>query len=76
MTPTGHVMPVCGTPCWVNLMTRNLHATQDFYSAVLGWEFRPGATSPSPATGCPWAEATEKPVPRLPGRNSHPRTAE
>ncbi|WP_392667523.1 VOC family protein [Streptomyces sp. LN785] len=29
-------------PCWVNLMTRDLKSAQDFYSAVLGWEFRAG----------------------------------
>ncbi|MFD7528698.1 MULTISPECIES: VOC family protein [unclassified Streptomyces] len=29
-------------PCWVNLMTRDLRAAQEFYSAVLGWTFRPG----------------------------------
>ena len=68
MTPTGHVMPVCGTPCWVNLMTRNLHATQDFYSAVLGWEFRPGSLG----TGFSVASAHGQPVAGLgevaPGR--------
>ncbi|MGA5558025.1 VOC family protein [Streptomyces lavendulocolor] len=32
---------VFGAPCWVSLMTRDLRAAQDFYGAVLGWEFRP-----------------------------------
>lgn len=58
MTPTAHVMPVCGTPCWVNLMTRNLRVTQDFYSAVLGWEFRPGSLG----TGFSVAFAHGRPV--------------
>ncbi|WP_328885384.1 VOC family protein [Streptomyces sp. NBC_00316] len=43
MTSTGHITPVCGTPCWVNRMTRDLRAMQDFYSAVLGWTFGPGS---------------------------------
>ncbi|WNO68101.1 VOC family protein [Streptomyces sp. AM2-3-1] len=68
MTPTGHVTPVCGTPCWVNLMTRNLRATQDFYSVVLGWEFRPGNLG----TGFSVASAHGQPVAGLgevaPGR--------
>ncbi|MDN3293293.1 VOC family protein [Streptomyces ficellus] len=37
-TSTGTVY---GAPCWVSLMTRDLHAAQDFYGAVMGWEFRP-----------------------------------
>ncbi|MCS0636731.1 VOC family protein [Streptomyces sp. LP05-1] len=32
---------VFGAPCWVNLMTRDLRAAQEFYAAVLGWRFRP-----------------------------------
>ncbi|MDX3851933.1 VOC family protein [Streptomyces sp. AK02-01A] len=31
-----------GTPCWVSLMVHGLAATQDFYEALFGWEFRPG----------------------------------
>lgn len=31
-----------GTPCWVSLMVHGLAATQDFYGALFGWEFRPG----------------------------------
>ncbi|MCX4680871.1 VOC family protein [Streptomyces sp. NBC_01433] len=31
-----------GAPCWVNLMTRDLVAAQQFYGDVLGWTFRPG----------------------------------
>src|SRR5262249_2786348 len=30
----------CGAPCWVSLTSRDLEATQDFYQAVLGWEWR------------------------------------
>ncbi|MGX2994079.1 VOC family protein [Streptomyces sp. JNUCC 64] len=31
-----------GTPCWVSLRTHGTTATQDFYHALFGWEFRPG----------------------------------
>ncbi|MDI3418771.1 VOC family protein [Streptomyces luteolus] len=31
-----------GTPCWVSLMVHGLGATQEFYGALFGWEFRPG----------------------------------
>ncbi|WP_433545297.1 VOC family protein [Streptomyces sp. CA-294286] len=31
-----------GTPCWVSLMVHQLPATQEFYGALFGWEFRPG----------------------------------
>ncbi|MFE9557316.1 VOC family protein [Streptomyces sp. NPDC006692] len=31
-----------GTPCWVSLMVHGLAATQEFYGALFGWEFRPG----------------------------------
>ncbi|POX41077.1 glyoxalase/bleomycin resistance/extradiol dioxygenase family protein [Streptomyces sp. Ru73] len=33
---------VPGTPCWVSLMVHGMATTQDFYSALFGWEFRPG----------------------------------
>lgn len=33
--------PVFGAPCWVGLATPQLEPTQEFYSAVLGWTFRP-----------------------------------
>ncbi|MGW3085292.1 VOC family protein [Streptomyces sp. NPDC001108] len=32
--------PTPGTPCWVNLMARNLEKAQGFYSEIMGWEFR------------------------------------
>ncbi|MET9653276.1 VOC family protein [Streptomyces sp. NPDC006460] len=32
---------VFGAPCWVSLLTRDLEAAQNFYGAVLGWDFRP-----------------------------------
>ncbi|MEU7281624.1 VOC family protein [Streptomyces sp. NPDC045431] len=32
---------VYGAPCWVSLMTHDLSAAQKFYSAVLGWTYRP-----------------------------------
>ncbi|MGW1892984.1 VOC family protein [Streptomyces sp. NPDC002004] len=31
-----------GMPCWVSLMVHGMTATQDFYHALFGWEFRPG----------------------------------
>ncbi|MBD0418157.1 VOC family protein [Streptomyces sp. TRM S81-3] len=31
-----------GAPCWVSLMVHGLAATQRFYGALFGWEFRPG----------------------------------
>ncbi|MEB8343140.1 VOC family protein [Streptomyces endophyticus] len=31
-----------GTPCWVSLMVHGMDATQEFYGALFGWEFRPG----------------------------------
>ncbi|GGZ36802.1 VOC family protein [Streptomyces poonensis] len=31
-----------GTPCWVSLMVHRVAATQEFYGALFGWEFRPG----------------------------------
>ncbi|MCX4642618.1 VOC family protein [Streptomyces sp. NPDC055059] len=31
-----------GTPCWVSLMVHGMAATQEFYAALFGWEFRPG----------------------------------
>ncbi|MEU3734712.1 VOC family protein [Streptomyces sp. NPDC033538] len=33
---------VYGAPCWVSLTSRDLKATEEFYSAVLGWRWRPG----------------------------------
>ncbi|MFH0516292.1 VOC family protein [Streptomyces sp. M41] len=38
-THAGHAP---GTPCWVSLMVHGLTATQEFYGALFGWEFRPG----------------------------------
>lgn len=37
-----HVRHAPGTPCWVSLMVHGLAATQEFYGALFGWEFRPG----------------------------------
>ncbi|MGV9255600.1 VOC family protein [Streptomyces sp. NPDC003697] len=31
---------VSGAPCWVSLTSRDLEATEDFYRAVLGWQWR------------------------------------
>ncbi|MFE6993097.1 VOC family protein, partial [Streptomyces pharetrae] len=40
--PTGVVSTdsVFGAPCWVSLTSRDLPATEAFYSAVLGWQWR------------------------------------
>ncbi|WP_037959325.1 VOC family protein [Streptomyces violens] len=35
--------PVPGVPCWVSLSARDLKGAEEFYGAVLGWTFRPGA---------------------------------
>lgn len=37
-----HARHAPGTPCWVSLMVHGLAATQEFYGALFGWEFRPG----------------------------------
>ncbi|MEV7685059.1 VOC family protein [Streptomyces bungoensis] len=37
-----HARTAPGTPCWVSLMAHRLTATEEFYEALFGWEFRPG----------------------------------
>lgn len=37
-----------GTPCWVSLMARDLGTAEDFYGALLGWEFIPGSMELGP----------------------------
>ncbi|MET7292901.1 VOC family protein [Streptomyces griseoloalbus] len=32
---------VFGAPCWVSLTSRDVKTTEDFYGAVLGWQWRP-----------------------------------
>ncbi|MEU3948853.1 VOC family protein [Streptomyces sp. NPDC029526] len=32
---------VYGAPCWVSLTSRDVKTTEEFYSAVLGWQWRP-----------------------------------
>ncbi|TPQ20608.1 VOC family protein [Streptomyces sporangiiformans] len=32
-----------GTPCWVSLMVHGMTAAQEFYGALFGWKFEPGA---------------------------------
>lgn len=39
VSTSSHEIP--GVPCWVSLLARDLEAAQRFYSAVLGWDFRP-----------------------------------
>ncbi|WP_055494769.1 VOC family protein [Streptomyces sp. TP-A0356] len=34
---------VFGAPCWVSLTTRDLETAEEFYRAVLGWEWRPNS---------------------------------
>jgi predicted enzyme related to lactoylglutathione lyase len=41
-TGTAHERHAPGTPCWVSLMVHGMTATQEFYRALFGWEFRPG----------------------------------
>ncbi|GGX27411.1 VOC family protein [Streptomyces lomondensis] len=38
-TPARHAP---GAPCWVSLMVHGPAATEEFYGALFGWEFRPG----------------------------------
>ncbi|MFF2518623.1 VOC family protein, partial [Streptomyces sp. NPDC058086] len=35
---------VFGAPCWASLTMRGLQAAEEFYHAVLGWEWHTGAT--------------------------------
>ncbi|MFI0352047.1 VOC family protein [Actinomadura sp. 9N407] len=37
-----------GTPCWIDLGTPDIEASQAFYGGLFGWQ---GHTSPDPATG-------------------------
>ncbi|MCG0288206.1 VOC family protein [Streptomyces sp. PSAA01] len=39
MKPIGHARP--GFPCWVSLAAPSLQAAREFYTAVLGWTWRP-----------------------------------
>ncbi|WP_377271750.1 VOC family protein [Peterkaempfera sp. SMS 1(5)a] len=48
-----------GTPCWVNLMARDLDEARRFYGTLLGWEFR---RARSERLG-PYVEATAHGVP-------------
>ncbi|MEV0177454.1 VOC family protein [Streptomyces sp. NPDC050803] len=41
-TNTVSTHSVFGAPCWVSLTSRDLEATEEFYSAVLGWQWRTG----------------------------------
>lgn len=40
-----------GAPCWVSLLARDLRAAQEFYGAVLGWEFGPARLGEAFAVG-------------------------
>lgn len=31
-----------GAPCWIDLMTADVHQAQEFYGTLLGWEFQGG----------------------------------
>ena len=37
---------VPGMPCWVSLTVRDRRATEEFYSAVLGWSFTDSSLGP------------------------------
>lgn len=62
-----------GTPCWVDLMTVDLAASQAFYNDILGWEFTPGIAefggySQATADGIPVAGMS----PMMPGMEDAP----
>ncbi|WP_320784097.1 VOC family protein [Streptomyces sp. CRN 30] len=38
--PAATTHAVFGAPCWVSLTSRDLRAAENFYQAVLGWEWR------------------------------------
>lgn len=40
-----------GAPCWVSLATRDMQATQAFYTRVLGWDYRPSSLGPEFSVG-------------------------
>ncbi|WP_030416837.1 VOC family protein [Streptomyces sp. NRRL S-1448] len=42
MTTEAATRRMPGAPCWVSLLAHSLSATQEFYGALFGWEFRPG----------------------------------
>ncbi|MFH8567963.1 VOC family protein [Streptomyces sp. NPDC017993] len=42
MTTEAATRRIPGAPCWVSLLAHSLSATQEFYGALFGWEFRPG----------------------------------
>ncbi|MEU5214486.1 VOC family protein [Streptomyces sp. NPDC020742] len=42
MTTEAATRRMPGAPCWVSLLAHSLPATQEFYGALFGWEFRPG----------------------------------
>ena len=44
-----HARRAPGTPCWVSLMVHGLAATEEFYEALFGWEFRPGPQQLGPS---------------------------
>lgn len=56
-----------GSPCWVDLLVGDLPAAQRFYSALFGWEWRPGDASTGGYTiavldGHPVAGISRKPA--------------
>ncbi|MFE5742078.1 VOC family protein [Streptomyces celluloflavus] len=42
MTTEAATRRMPGAPCWVSLLAHGLTATQEFYGALFGWEYRPG----------------------------------
>ncbi|GHG93158.1 hypothetical protein Srubr_33000 [Streptomyces rubradiris] len=40
-TDAGSAGSGCGAPCWISLTSHGLEASQRFYGAVLGWQWRP-----------------------------------
>ena len=40
-----------GVPCWIDCLSCDPTATQDFYRALFGWTFDPGPNTAGPAGG-------------------------
>lgn len=62
-----------GTPCWVDLMAKDIEATKDFYAAVLGWTFtEPAAEFGGYLNALVESEAVAGLSPTMPGMEQTP----
>ncbi|MCZ2525491.1 VOC family protein [Streptomyces sp. HB2AG] len=62
-----------GSPCWVSLLTPDLRATQEFYNALFGWEFRKVELSFGPYAGAVLGEYQVAGIGEIPpGRRNLP----